>query len=443
MTPDEVYQEALRRIEDAARTGAVALDLGDLPLDRLPDELGKLSALRVLSLGGNSVVPEADGWLDLKIDGSRLNPTFRDITVLEPLSRLTHLSLAGCEGVRDVAPLAGLASLQDLNLRSTGVRDVAPLADLAEVTLRFEFLHEGVLRSMLSKIGSEVGDVANYWKYGCLFFEGQTGSKLLMTGGWDNADDEWGPGSVRLRAWGGDTGKLLSRVVALFENLPLAQKPQVTWGDGSPEPPADEPSLVAARPEVTGPTVYVSYAWGDDSPAGQVRRTAVERLVARLEAEGVTVGLDKQMLKHGDKITEFMKLIGTSPRVLVILSEKYLFSKFCMTEINHVFDHSLWDVDDFMQRVEPVVLPDADRFVYGGCEPVQNYWDDESEKLAPRAGRWRLSPRQYAEGQRIDGWAKSIPNILGEVADRVRTRSLEGDDDIEAVVARLTRPLGA
>jgi len=53
MTPEEAYEKARRRIREAKKTGAVALDLSDeLALNRLPPELERLTSLQSLSLAG-------------------------------------------------------------------------------------------------------------------------------------------------------------------------------------------------------------------------------------------------------------------------------------------------------------------------------------------------------------------------------------------------------
>ena len=52
MTPEEAYEEALRRIREAEETGAVELDLSGLTLNRLPRELGRLASLQSLDLSG-------------------------------------------------------------------------------------------------------------------------------------------------------------------------------------------------------------------------------------------------------------------------------------------------------------------------------------------------------------------------------------------------------
>jgi len=55
----------------------------------------------------------------------------QDLAPLAGLARLQSLNLGLCGGVQDMAPLAGLPGLQTLNLTDTGVTDLAPLAGLA------------------------------------------------------------------------------------------------------------------------------------------------------------------------------------------------------------------------------------------------------------------------------------------------------------------------
>src|SRR5262245_65782048 len=70
--------------------------------------------------------------------------------------------------------------------------------------------------------------------------------------------------------------------------------------------------------------VFVSYAWGDDSPEGRQREQVVERLCERLRDWGYDVVRDRDQMRRGDLISEFMRRIGRGDRVVVVLSEKYL-----------------------------------------------------------------------------------------------------------------------
>jgi hypothetical protein len=57
----------------------------------------------------------------------------------------------------------------------------------AEAEARSAFLHEGVLRGCLSKIGQHAKDAPVYWKYGCWFYERTTKSQVLTESQWDDS----------------------------------------------------------------------------------------------------------------------------------------------------------------------------------------------------------------------------------------------------------------
>jgi hypothetical protein len=120
MTPEEAYEEALRRIREAERTGALELDLsgwnrtaqkytGLETLTRLPPELERLTSIQSLDLS----------WCE-QLSG--------DLSLLSHLTSLQKLRFLGCEKLSgDLCSLAGLTSLQSLDIsRSHGSRIVAP-----------------------------------------------------------------------------------------------------------------------------------------------------------------------------------------------------------------------------------------------------------------------------------------------------------------------------
>jgi Leucine-rich repeat (LRR) protein len=138
---------AEERIEEAARTGQDWLDLGDLGLERLPENLSKLTSLRRLSLGRYFVVT-SDGVKDRKVTTRGSFASLRHLTQLtnltqlyldgtgcfdlSPISALHQLQRLDCRGsqVSDLSPLLGLQGLQELNFMGTKVTDLAPLMDV-------------------------------------------------------------------------------------------------------------------------------------------------------------------------------------------------------------------------------------------------------------------------------------------------------------------------
>jgi internalin A len=93
------------------------------------------------------------------------------------------------------------------------LRDEPPTS---ERSARYPFLHDGILRNYLSKLGEHAGDAAIYWKYGCWFYEQTTSSQVLIESIWDDAASQAGVGTIRLRAWGQTANNL---VEALFQEL--------------------------------------------------------------------------------------------------------------------------------------------------------------------------------------------------------------------------------
>lgn len=84
-----------------------------------------------------------------------------------------------------------------------------------------------------------------------------------------------------------------------------------------------------------GAAVYVSYAWGDKQSA-----EAVEQLRNRFEDTYVTFKPDKYALKAGDSFSQFISEIGRANCIIVLFSEAYFQSFYCMLELAKIIAHS-------------------------------------------------------------------------------------------------------
>src|SRR5271165_5533280 len=111
------------------------------------------------------------------------------------------------------------------------------------------------------------------------------------------------------------------------------------------------------------PKVFVSYAWGDTSSIAseedRQRQEVVERLCQTLEKEHWQVVRDETTIKYGDSISDFMKNLGQSDLVIVVLSAKYLRSPYCVTELYDIYQRSRGEKEDFLRRIIPLALADA------------------------------------------------------------------------------------
>jgi internalin A len=100
---------------------------------------------------------------------------------------------------------------------------------MAEAEARYAFLHEGVLRGYLSKIGHQAGDAAIYWKYGCWFYEETTDSRVLIEGRWEDPATETGPGTIHFRAWGERARQLIEPLLVELPRWSSDSRRNVAW----------------------------------------------------------------------------------------------------------------------------------------------------------------------------------------------------------------------
>ncbi|MBV8273633.1 MAG: hypothetical protein JO170_00015 [Verrucomicrobia bacterium] len=98
----------------------------------------------------------------------------------------------------------------------------------AEATAYYPFLHDGILRNYLSKLGERAEDAAIYWKYGCWFYEQKTRSQALIESNWDDPASETGAGAIRLRAWGQGANNIVTILLQELQTLPIGHPPTIT-----------------------------------------------------------------------------------------------------------------------------------------------------------------------------------------------------------------------
>ena len=181
---------------------------------------------------------------------------------------------------------------------------------------------------------------------------------------------------------------------------------------------------LAVRKEVSAAAqrCYVSYAWGDATPEGKARDDAVEGLCTSAEAEGIVVMRDKFVVRPGDRLSEFMKQLGNGDRIFVLLSDKYIRSPYCMTELSEVWRNSRQDASEFCRRIRAFTLPCArirdlsDRVAYGASWKTEH---DKVEKLIREHGSGMLGRDGSLQHQMIARIAAETTDLLTMIADVV------------------------
>jgi Leucine-rich repeat (LRR) protein len=130
---EKAYRAAVKEIRRVKQAGGTTLDLRDeryRALDRIPQDIATLSALKTLRLDQTAVSDLAPLAALTALEELTLNQTA--VSDLAPLAALTALRTLRLNqtAVSDLAPLATLTALENLSLNQTAVSDLAPLAAL-------------------------------------------------------------------------------------------------------------------------------------------------------------------------------------------------------------------------------------------------------------------------------------------------------------------------
>lgn len=148
---------------------------------------------------------------------------------------------------------------------------------------------------------------------------------------------------------------------------------------------------------------------------------------------------DQRTMQTGDLISGFMRRIGRGDRVIVVLSAKYLRSPYCMTELNHIFERSLGEQDDFLRRIVPVVL-DCARFTdWRDRRDHARHWKTEFQEMEPCLAD--LGVEDVRRFQLMRKWYANIGDILAFLADQLAPRGIDAivADDFRAIRELLER----
>lgn len=138
-------------------------------------------------------------------------------------------------------------------------------------------------------------------------------------------------------------------------------------GDKDPVPSQwDSPLL----PPSTTPQIYLSYAQGDES------EVLVNRLDAAFQTRGATIVRDTRNLGYKGQIKAFIEQISRGQCVVTVISDKYLKSDNCMSELVQIAQNG-----QVYDRIFPIVLADAQ--IYKPIQRIQyiQYWEQEIAEL--------------------------------------------------------------
>ncbi len=300
-----------------------------------------------------------------------------------------------------------------------------------EVRFRYPFLHPGLVRAVLSAVGSEARDSAVYWKDGVYVYEATSRSRALLR----CVPEEDGGAVLHLRTQGGRAGKLLERLTKAVSKqehiLGLTSERSGTPVRRHPRPEEEqqpEAQYVVERNPPDSRKVYVSYKWGDGSPAGREREQAVDRLCAEASRRGIHITRDRDACSPGDSISQFMKALGGGERVFIVLSDAYLRSPYCMNELFAIWNHQRRDGSAFLKHIRLIQLDGVEINKGRKRRAYAYHWRDEfaeTDAELKEQGGAAFSDTDFMEYKLMLDFHAHVSEILALLADQVRPATWE------------------
>ena len=303
--------------------------------------------------------------------------------------------------------------------------------DLPPETAEFEYslLHSGIVRSVISRIGSDAGVTAVYWKDGLCAYEKTSGSRVLIE---QQMDDLW-RGRIRVQTQRGQAAALLQRLTKMIQEASSragSAPVKITTSAALGHPAATEheqsveakpPPLQFSQEPIPGREYCVSYAWGQPTQA------VVDRLCAAAEERGVRVLRDKTAVGLGNSISKFMQRIGRADRVFIVLSDKYLKSPYCMFELFEIWRNNRADSALFAERIRAFTLPSTRIATFTDRNPYASYWDERHRELEDliRRNPSIVGEADFREFRLAAIFYRDVSDILAAIADILQPRDFD------------------
>jgi internalin A len=189
--------------------------------------------------------------------------------------------------------------------------------------------------------------------------------------------------------------------------------------------------------------VFISYAWGNDTPEGKIHAQAVDSLASALEGDGFVPVRDRDQVRPGDRISDFIRRLTRADLIVAVISDRYLRSPYCMYEIYRVWQRSQADADLLSRVLVPVVLPEVRVSSLQERLPYMEHWAEQAETLEALVRNTKLRPssESWEEVRLVREFSHHVDDILVFLKDVLMPRNLEAhlDDGFQAVREALRR----
>jgi internalin A len=317
-------------------------------------------------------------------------------------------------------------------------------APTQRLTYSYEFLHPGLFRGLISRIGAQAKTAGVYWRTGLWLYAKDSRARVRI----DLQMFDARRGQItcaiqgqdpRLMAW---VRERLDEEHNLYGQAQLS--PEIDEWDAtdvkhhSGRPPAVDEDPCAAegsrepqRPSFAPlpvtefvrnpnrPEAFISYARADGS-------STAEALHRALSGAGVDSHMDTTDIGTGDRISAYMERLADGDRVFVLLSADYLRSPCCMYELFEIWRRSQHDPDKFLNRVIPILLPGVAINTLAARQEYARFWRNQHSEYKSYLNDdpALFGVEDFGHFKQISDYLSHISDILFLLSDRLIPRDL-------------------
>ena len=336
----------------------------------------------------------------------------------------------------------------------------------------YAFLHPGLMRALVCDVGRHSKEAGVYWRYGLWVYDQASGCRalleqkmldqrrgrisLMVQGTRHEALAQWLRGRIedRNRLFG--HAELKPVIDELGSYPPTAARnataPRPASSPANERRPkriataaGQESALGAAEPRfeklspsqfpTREPQVFVSYAWGDGDSEGLRRGQLVDELCAAAKIQGLTIRRDRDEIRPGDLISEFMDRLSDGDHIVAVISDKYLRSEYCMYELFRIYRNCADRPERFLGKVIPLILPDAMLDTLDARLARAIHWTDQERALKPLVESHvdAVGAEFFRKFKLIGEFARNTSNMLEHLVDKLQPRDFDRQVRISAI----------
>jgi internalin A len=342
----------------------------------------------------------------------------------------------------------------------------------------YTFLHPGLMRALICRVGQRSHETGVYWRDGVWVYERTSGCRALLEK--RMRDDRKGNISLRIQGsrheylaqWFREQIESCNRLFGYPDLAPevdeFSRAPGHEEARATPprrpaaerdagahadvrlpherEQPATPPELVFEKLPATSfpprePEVFVSYARGNETAEGRQRGQVVDDLCASLRKAGINVRRDRDDMRPGDLISEFMDRLAEGDYIVAVISDKYLKSEYCMYELFRIYRNCADKPERFLQRVIPLVLEDAGLDSMEGRFMRAVHWDTQERQLTPliKDHVGAVGTEFFRKFKLIGEFARNTSSMLEYLVDKLEPRDVDrmAADGFNAIIRQI------